>query len=397
MGGDDSDMIQRVQARCISSILWSAMSFAVFIGLALVITLILGFVGLYILIYQALHKAQNPQNLEAMVNQAFGLSAQKIAEQSKQILGSEKDAIRIDLDNKQKMLERLVKELKDDVKTRQDEIRLLEQDRTKKFTELVGQLGEHRKLTEELNISTRQLSSVLSNNQQRGEWGERIIEDLLQANGLMEGVHYVRQTQQLTGGLRPDITLLLPNQRNVPVDVKFPYAAIQKMANAATKAEKEAFVKQFSLDLKTKITKVAGYIDPAQQTLDYAILFVPNEMVFSFINQRFPELVDEAIAKRVLIVSPFTFLIVARTVMESYRNFMIGDKLKEVITYVDEFVGEWQKFKDKFSKYGKSLQTLQSDYEDITGTRVRQMERKIEKIEGYRRGSLLEAGTAKPS
>lgn len=83
--------------------------------------------------------------------------------------------------------------------------------------------------------------------------------------------------------------------------------------------------------------------------------------------------------------------------MESYRNFMIGDKLKEVITYVDEFVGEWQKFKDKFSKYGKSLQTLQSDYEDITGTRVRQMERKIEKIEGYRRGSLLDAGTAKPS
>ncbi len=371
------------------------MTFTVLAIFAILITLILGFVGLYILITQLFAKMQNGGQMEAIVNQAFGMSAQKIAEQSKQILGSEKDAIRIDLDNKQKMLEKIVKELQEDLKGRQDEIRTLEQDRTRKFTELVGQISEHRKLTEELSVSTRQLASVLSNNQQRGEWGERIIEDLMQANGLMEGVHYLRQSKQQSSTLRPDITLLLPNHRNVPVDVKFPYAAIQKMANAETKAEKETHLKQFASDLKIKISKVAGYIDPAQQTLDYAILFVPNEMVFSFINQKFPDLVDEAMSKRVMIVSPFTFLIVARTVMESYRNFMIGDKLKEVIGYVDEFVGEWQKFKDKFAKYGKSIQTLQADYEDISGTRVRQMERKLEKIEGYRRGSLLAETTEK--
>ncbi len=151
-------------------------------------------------------------------------------------------------------------------------------------------------------------------------------------------------------------------------------------------------MKQFESDLKQKITKVAEYIDPSHDTLDYAIMFVPNEMVFSFINQKYPHLIDLAMTKRVMIVSPFTFLIVARTVMESYRNFMIGDKLKEVVKYVDEFVGEWSKFKSKFEKYGRSLDTLKSDYEELTGTRVRQMERRIERIEDVRHGTSLEEG-----
>ena len=165
------------------------------------------------------------------------------------------------------------------------------------------------------------------NNQQR-QWGERIIEDLLSANGLKEGVHYARQLPLGDGTLRPDISLLLPNDRVVAVDVKFPYQEMQKMTIAETKSQQQVHLKQFRRDIKDKIDKVAKYILPGEKTLDYAILFVPNEMLFSFINQKFPDLIDEAMAKRVLVVSPFTFLIVARTVMESYRNFMIGDKLK---------------------------------------------------------------------
>jgi DNA recombination protein RmuC len=134
---------------------------------------------------------------------------------------------------------------------------------------------------------------------------------------------------------------------------------------------------------------VAKYIDPSSKTLDYSILFVPNEMVFSYINQQMPNIVDLALGKRVLIVSPFTFLIVARTVMESYRNFMMADKLRDIVGYVDEFVLEWSKFKEKFEKYGRTLGSLQNDYTDLMGTRVKQMEKKVEKIEQERLGGKL--------
>lgn len=360
--------------------------------LLIVVLIVFGFISLYLLIKKQLDQTQSPQKVEDIVNQVFGLSVGKIAEQSKQILEGEKNVIKNDLENKQRAIEKLVGNLQEDLKQRQEEIRNLERDRTQKFSEINKALEQHKELTQDLKVSTEQLAKVLSNNQARGAWGERIIEDLLRANGLVEGIHYLKQAKQTDGQQRPDITLILPNHRNVPVDVKFPYAEIQKLSEAETKSARAEHLKQFNTDLRIKIDKVAEYIDPAKETLDYAILFVPNEMVFSFINQKMPDLVDRAMNKRVLIVSPFTFLIVARTVMESYRNFMIGDKLKEVVTYVDEFVGEWSKFREKFEKYGKTLTTLQKDYDDLTTTRVKQMERKIVKIEDVRQGNLLAAG-----
>jgi DNA recombination protein RmuC len=343
--------------------------------------IIFGFITLYMLLQKKFSKESSQEEVENLVHKVFSLSTTKIAEQSKQVLEGEKEAIKIDLENKQKMIESLVKQLQQDLTERQKEIRLIDKDRSKKFDNLTTQIDEHRKLTKELETSTSQLAKVLSNNQTRGAWGERIIEDLLTSQGLVEGIHYSRQTTM--GKLKPDITLLLPNNRFVPVDVKFPYSEIQKMATAETKKGKNEHLLQFKRDLKTKINKVAEYISPEQNTLDYAIMFVPNEMVFSFVNQKLPELVDEALEKRVIIVSPFTFIIVARTIIESYRNFMLEDKLREVIGYIDSFTQEWGKFKGQFDKYGRSIETLKKSYDDLSGTRFKQMDRKIEKIENY--------------
>lgn len=367
-----------------------------------ILVILLGIVslGMVVLVWQVLQlKQQQSQlneqsmgNLDAMVQRAFGMSANVIAEQSRSILAGERDTIKVDLANKQQMMEKMVAQLREELQARQDEVRSLDRDRIKQFSELTTALTEHRKLTDELKTSTQQLATVLSNNQLRGEWGERIIEDLLQSNGLVENVHYLRQ-QFLQGSttLKPDITLLLPDKRVVPVDAKFPYQEIQKMVLAEGKALKAAHLKQFEADIRVKVAKVAQYIDPASSTLDYAIMFVPNEMIFSFLNQRLPQVIDEALAKRVMIVSPFTFLIVARTVMESYRNFMIGDKLKEVVRYVDEFSKEWQVYKDEFAKFGRSIETLRGGYEKLTTTRAKQLDRKIDRINSYRSGSLAKA------
>ncbi len=277
-------------------------------------------------------------------------------------------------------------------KTNYASIRSIEKDQIDKISKVGAAVEEHRLLTKELKISTEALAKVLSNNQTRGAWGERIIEDLLQANGLQEGIHYLRQSKLGDSAMKPDITLLLPDHRNVPVDVKFPYQEIQKMSMTENQAEKQTHIQQFKRDLKIKVDKVAAYISPENDTLDYAIMFVPNEALFSFINQKFPDIIDEALAKKVIICSPFSFLIVARTVMESYRNFMVGKKIKEVIKHIDAFASEWIKFDEEFLKFGRSIETLQKNYETLTITRKRQMEKKIAKIEQYRGSSaeLLE-------
>ena len=377
-GDDSSDIVS------IHSIL-RRMSFEVVV----ILIVIAGFVGLYLAMKQMMSGQSKSRELESLVEQAFGKSAHLVAQQSRDILRSEKEVISTSLNHQQRSLETMVDGIKKDLEKRQQEIRVLEQDRVKKFSELSTSLESHRKLADELSISTKKLAEVLSNNQARGEWGERIIEDLMQANGLMEGVHYLRQMHLKNSTLRPDITLLLPDKRYIAVDVKFPYSEVQKLAESGSKDQQRLHLQQFSKNLREKIDKVAQYIDPSSHTLDYAILFVPNEMIFSYVNQKLPEIIDHAFSKRVLLVSPFTFLVVARTVLESYRNFMISDSLRDAVIQVDEFVKEWGKFKGQFDKYGRSLKTLQDDYEELNGTRVRQMERKIERIETVRQGGAL--------
>lgn len=364
----------------------------------LLFVLLFGFLAIFYLAIKKLLQDKSTtadtEQLENMVHKVFGMAANEIAIQSKGILQGEKDVIKNDLANKQVMIEKMIKDLRQEMNEQQREIRDIEKDQIDKISKVGVAVEEHRLLTKELKISTEALAKVLSNNQTRGAWGERIIEDLLQANGLQEGIHYLRQAKLGDSVMKPDITLLLPDHRNVPVDVKFPYQEIQKMSMTENQAEKQTHVTQFKRDLKIKVDKVAEYISPENDTLDYAIMFVPNEALFSFINQKFPDIIDEALAKKVIICSPFSFLIVARTVMESYRNFMVGKKIKEVIKHIDAFATEWLKFDEEFLKFGRSIETLQKNYETLSTTRKRQMEKKIAKIEQYRGTSaeLVESG-----
>ena len=354
--------------------------------LVILLVIIAGFGIFYYLIKQQLTQ-NKPEELDNLINQIFGKSVEKITAQSKQVLQAEKEAININLENKQKAIEKLMLTLQDDLKTRQEEIRSLEKDRNLKFSALSTSLKEHQEMTRDLQSSTQALAKVLSNNQTRGQWGERIIEDLLESQGLQEGLHYLRQSKLGTSALIPDITLLLPDSHVIAVDVKFPYSEIQKMSVTENKVAKAEHLKQFERDLKIKIKKVAEYISPEQNTLDYAIMFVPNEAVFSFINQKLVHVVDEAIQARVMLVSPFTFMAVASMVRESYKNFMMEKNLKQIINYVNDFSKEWTLFAEEFSKFGRSIETLKTGFDRLTTTRTNVMQRKIDRIAQQQLGS----------
>lgn len=339
--------------------------------------------------------------MKSLVNEVFGEVTGRVTEQSRRVLAGEKEVISTDLKNKQQAIERIVEDLRRELTERQRDLHLSEQERNKQFSEISTRIKEHQEVTKELKENTTQLKNILSNNQMRGQWGEFILDGILRTAGLVEGTHYAKQLALGSESVKPDITLLLPNQRKVAVDVKFPYAAVQKMADATTPAEKIAAKKQFVVDVKEKVNQLVkrGYINSEQGTLDYAILFVPNEMLFSFINQTAPEVIDEAMEKRIMIVSPFTFLIVTRTIMESYRNFMMENHLRDIVRYIGEFVEEWGRFEGEFGKFDDALHKLRKSFDQITTTRYNRMNLRMSRIEEYRHGMLGDGGktpTMKP-
>ena len=343
-------------------------------------------------------KKTRPENAEdeqralfkSLVNEVFGEVTGKITEQSKRILAGEKEIISTDLKNKQEQIEKVVGELRRELGARQQELQRLEEDRHKQFSEISTRIKEHQEITKDLQGATEKLRSALSSNQTRGQLGEFMLDKILNAAGLVENVHYSKQ-RHLTKTLKPDITLLLPENRVVAVDVKFPYSAVQRMIDANSKADKEAAQRDFVKDVRAKVREVKQYVQPEAGTLDFALLFVPNELVFSYINQSVPEAVNEAMESGVAIVSPFTFLVVARMVLESYRNFSIEKNLREIINYVDEFAKEWERFEEEFSKFDVDITKLRASYEKISSTRYSRMKLRISRIEDYRKGMLPKA------
>lgn len=348
---------------------------------------VIGF-GLILFLLSKRNGQSDAQTMRSLVDEVFGLTNERVTAQSKQVLEGQREIIQTDLQNKQSQLNDLIKGMSDLVDKRQMEIKLLEKERAEQFGSLAKQLQEQQRVTEQLRSRTEELTRVLSSNQSRGGWGERLIEDLLRSNGLQKGVHYLVQTDLGKTGQRPDITLLLPDHRLVPVDVKFPFSALQQWAGTDDQAQKKLFVKQFSLDVKKHIDKVANYIMPEEGTLDYVVLFVPNEAVFSFLNQHLPDVVDYAMSQRVLITSPFTFLIVARTIIESYRNFLLGDKLRGVLEQIDGFVQEWSKYRESLEKFGRAVESLGTSYQELTTTRTRKLAKRVESVQNIGQKAL---------
>ncbi len=355
--------------------------------MSLLIVTIIGFTLTIVVIWFLLNRWQQ-QEAPKMLEQLFARSASLVSQQNQALLSGEQERIQADLNRQSRLVENLVKRVETAIESKQREFLLSEKERATSYGNLAAQLEEQRRVVGDLQTSTKRISELLDHNQSRGAWGETIIEDLLRANGLIEGTHYVRQKLLEGTELKPDISLLLPEKAKIAVDVKFPLAELLSLQKAESSVARKDIIKKFGRTITEHIDKVAQYIQPAHNTLDFSIMFIPSEMVFSFINQELPSVVDYAMKKRVLFVSPFTLIVVALTIRESYRNFLLTDTLRQAAVSLQGFMVEWQKNKEAWEKHGRLIGQIEKSFEEITGTRARQLEKKAALIERANKGTL---------
>jgi len=236
--------------------------------------------------------------------------------------------------------------------------------------------------TKDLTDTTIKLREILSSSQKRGQWGERIVEDILNVIGLIEGINYTKQNV-VESGERPDFTFLLPKEKTINMDVKFPLAHYEKYIDTEDEQvrinEKNSFLKDVKKHVKD-ITK-RSYIDPAAGTLDYVLMLVPNESIYSFINKEDSDVIDFALQNKVLLCSPLTLYAILSLINQATRNFEIEEKASDVMALLSTFKTQWEKYVDKMDKMGRSINTVKTDYEDLMTTRRRQLEKPLDQIE----------------
>lgn len=280
------------------------------------------------------------------------------------------------LDDNREKLDLMVKQLKEQLESSQKEVKQLREQNSS----IKQQLEHSMQQTEALRVSTEGLKSLLSNNRLRGDWGEQVAEDLLLAAGFVEGHNYQKQSATEEG--RPDFTIMLPDGFKVNVDAKFPFDDLAEYQNADNDQARTKALKNFEKAVKEKIKEVTSkdYIDPSNQTVDFVVMFIPNEMIFSFVYEKIPDIVQYASERKVMMTGPFGFTALLRLVLQAHKNFHYEQELQEIVGYIEEFQRQYEKFGESLAKVGRSLETAQNAFRETEGVRQRQLTKIVDKI-----------------
>ncbi len=252
-------------------------------------------------------------------------------------------------------------------------------------------IKKHEDITTKLKDTTDHLKQALASSKKRGEWGERMAEDIIHLVGMVEGVNYLKQKTLKNSSGRPDYTFLMPNHLKINMDVKFPLDNYLNYLEAESDKDRKRYKDELLKNTRTMIKQVTtrDYINPSEHTVDYVLMFIPNEQVFSFINESDTMIMDEALKKKVVLCSPFTLYAVLAVIRQGIENFNLEQTASEILKLLGEFLKQWNNYKDKFKVMGDRLDSAKKEYDALDGTRTNMLERPLRKIEVIRKQELI--------
>ena len=310
------------------------------------------------------------------------------------------DENKIDLDNESYPFNKTLKELEETIE--------------KIVTSYEGYLttreGFNTKLDDLKNVTSR-LNLTLSSNQKRGNWGEIQVEKILEDSGLVKGQNFETQKPMESGKI-PDVTLNLPEGQILNLDVKFPLNnymkyldVIEKRENSIDESDYDLLDKSaselkndFLSDVRKRVNEVTkeGYIDPKNNTIDYALLFVPVEGIFQFIVENELELTNgkidiynEAIEKNIIMVPPSLLLVYYSTIKNAVETFSLQDKARDLIDLHKVFLTQWEKYRKQIEGLQASITSLQNKYDELTNVRSNELFKVVEKIDEESLGARI--------
>ncbi len=340
---------------------------------------------------QANERASRERDLavQAAVQQAITMAGQQ--------LGAATQANDATLAARQQLIDQRLGEVQSGVQTDIQRLSTLVQQLGEATSERFGQVDRslqvHAEITQTLAGTTNSLREALASSNARGQWGERMAEDVLRLAGFEERVNYVKRTAVEGDGTGiPDFTFMLPKGHVLFMDVKFPMAAYLRFLEAGTDAERQAHRATFVRDVRARVRELAkreyAAVDD-RPAVDNVLLFVPNETLAAFIHESDHGLVEEAMRQHVVICSPLTLFAFLGIIRQAFDNFMIEQTSQEILGLLGKFGQQWGKYAESIDKVKRQFDTVSRSFDELAGTRRRQLERHLTAIDEVRRKQAL--------
>ncbi|CAB4547326.1 unannotated protein [freshwater metagenome] len=352
---------------------------------------------------QALLQQQHAM-LQASLSQSLStLQQQSLAEReaalaqlatiAKEHLGAQVAASQAELTAKKDVIDTTLEQMKGEMRSELGRLGQIVAGLGERSAEQFGQVDQslraHAEIVQHLSTTTQSLREALANSKTRGQWGERMAEDVLRLAGFIENVNYVKQTAvEGDGRGMPDFTFFMPKQHVLYMDVKFPLSSYLKYLDAGTEAERQAHRDQFLRDVRMRVRELSKreYAKSSSAaTVDQVLLFLPNESLSAFIIEQDPTIVDEAMKQGIVLCSPVTLLAFLGLIRQAFDSFMIEQTSDQILALLGKFGEQWGKYTDSLDTVKKRFDSVQREFDNLLGTRKRALERPLRELDAIRR------------
>ena len=350
---------------------------------------------------QALREAKQAQDkaladlrdtFKALSADALRETAPQFLRLANETLGKFQESAKGDLAQRQEAIRTLVKPLEEQLKTYQQR---LQQTESTQSTAL-GEVKQHLEMLAQQSLSlsneTLQLRRVLSSNQARGRWGEETLRRVVEAAGMSAHCDFSEQTQQGDG--KPDLIVRLPGDRVIIVDAKVPDLDFLNALDAADSTKRAEALAAHAGKMKATVKALAERDYPGQfpNALDYVVMFLPAESLFSAALEGDRDLIVWAAGKRIMLATPASLIALLRSVSVSWQQhaqtenaWAIAEAAQELYTRVCKFTEHIEKIRVGLEKANGAFNDAAGSYERM----VRPSGERLLKLRGDAQGKEL--------
>ncbi|MBP6888282.1 MAG: DNA recombination protein RmuC [Candidatus Pacebacteria bacterium] len=258
------------------------------------------------------------------------------------------------------------------------------------ITEKLTEVREGNKQVFSMTEQLQNLQDILKNPKQRGILGEYYLETLLK--NVMPPGSYEMQYHF------PDETIVdavvFVKDKVIPIDSKFSLENYNRISETDDKGEKERYEKIFLNDLKNRIVETSKYIQPEQNTMDFAFMFIPHEAIYydlivnkiGAVTEDTENLIQRAASKyKVIIVSPTSFLAYLQTVLQGLKAMQIEESAKDIVKRVGELGKHLKSYEEHHNKLGNTLSTVINHYSN-SSKELKKVDKDVLRITGEASG-----------
>ncbi len=279
-------------------------------------------------------------------------------------------------------LEHITNPLKVNLEQLQQAIQQTNHESIKNTASLTQQLKEMSLQTEKIENSAHQLTNVIrGGNQVQGSWGERILTDILETQGYIEGVDYdIQYTLTNEKGdavrnddtgkrMRPDVILHYPNNEDVIIDAKMSIDAYYKYVQTTEEGLKRKYATDLVNSIRTQAKNLSkkdysSYVQAPRKAIDFVIMFVPNEGALQLALATEPRLWGEAFEKQVFITSQQNLMAILKMIQIAWRQYTQTENQKRVFSLAEELLKRVGEFIKRFDKIDADINNLRRHYDE---------------------------------